>query len=100
MICVAILSPNIIVFLNDFLFDFSTRNLQNFLALRNYNKISKVVGALPLLKSSRISNRLFNRYLDRTCSWLITNADGLVFQSKISLEMHKTFLNFKINRFQ
>jgi glycosyltransferase involved in cell wall biosynthesis len=78
-------------------YDFSTRNLQNFLALRNYNKISKVVGALPLLKSSRISNRLFNRYLDRTCSWLITNADGLVFQSKISLEMHKTFLNFDVS---
>lgn len=75
-------------------YDFSIRNLQNFLALRNYKRISKVVGTLPLLKSSRVINRLLNRYLDRTCSWLLTNANGLVFQSKLSLEMHKTFLGF------
>jgi len=75
-------------------YDFSVRNLQNFLRLRGYGKISKILSTLPAFKSNKIINKLLNQYLDRTCSWLLSNADGIVFQSNISLEMHKTFLGF------
>ena len=75
-------------------YDFSIKNLQNFLILREYPVISKMLCKLPNLKSNIITNKIINKYLDRTCSWLLKNADGLIFQSDISLQMHKKFLNF------
>lgn len=75
-------------------YDFSSRNLENFLKLRGYNKSTKILSYFPDFKSKQFLNILINRHLDRTCQWLLKNADGLIFQSKLSLEMHKKFLNF------
>lgn len=75
-------------------YDFSSRNLENFLKLRGFNKSTKILSYFPDLKSRQFLNILINRHLDRTCQWLLKNATGLIFQSKLSLKMHKKFLNF------
>ena len=42
-------------------------------------------------------NTFFNRYLDRGATWLLSNADALIFQSELSMNMHKYFLNYEID---
>ena len=63
----------------------SPKNLSNFLTLRNHHSLGKFIGGFPDLNSSTFFDRIFNRYLDRTCIWLLKNSSGLVFQSSTSL---------------
>jgi glycosyltransferase involved in cell wall biosynthesis len=39
-----------------------------------------------------------NRYLDRGAAWLLQNADGIVFQSELSRDMHRAFLGYRPGR--
>ena len=75
-------------------YDFSTRNFEKFLISRGYYNLAKLVSKTPNYKSLKFFNFVVNRYLDRTCDWLIKNADGLIFQSETSLEMHQKFFEF------
>ena len=79
-------------------YDFTKENLSNFLNLREFNKLSKLISVLPKINSNKYINQLLNRYLDRTSNWLLQNAEGLIFQSQISLEMHRKFLGFCENK--
>ena len=42
-------------------------------------------------------SRFVNKYLDRGALWLLKNADGFIFQSKLSKEMHEKFLGSSID---
>lgn len=43
-------------------------------------------------------NKIFNRFLDRGAVWLLSNADALIFQSNLSIDMHKFFLGYDLNK--
>ena len=76
-------------------YDFSTKeSLKNFLELRNKLALSKSIFLIPEFLLNDKFNYVFNRFLDRTNTWLLKNSQGVVFQSKLSLEMHKEFLSF------
>ena len=76
-------------------YDFSKGSLKNFLLLRSKKRLSLIASVLPDMFLTQGFNFRINRYLDRTNLWLLKNADALVFQSHLSLEMHKKFLSFK-----
>jgi glycosyltransferase involved in cell wall biosynthesis len=70
---------------------FTSENLVNFLIQREKNN------TLTRFLASYVPNCLtpmLNRYLDRGAVWLLKNSNGIIFQSELSLRMHKRFLGF------
>ena len=75
-------------------YDFTKENLQNFLVLRDKKTAFHLSKIIPEFAYNSSVTKLLNRRLDRTSLWLMNNADGLIFQSQLSLKMHQKFLSF------
>ena len=79
-------------------YDFAKENLQKFLLLRDKKTAFYLSKIIPGFTCNSALTKFINKYLDRTCLWLLNNADGLIFQSQLSLKMHQHFLNFDPQR--
>ena len=77
-----------------YFYKFTVKEVLGFLSRRNYIKYKEGnVG-----KSFELSQSLsafLNRYLNRNINWLLDNADGFIFQSSLSKEIHDKFLGTK-----
>ena len=76
-------------------YNFTKKNFNNFLKLRKKKKLYNLVKFMPHFFFNKKLSKFLNMYIDRKSLWLLNNADGLIFQSQLSLNMHKTFLNYE-----
>ncbi len=70
------------------------KNLYGFLKQRK-PRLSILLFWIKYLPTLPLSfSKFINKYLDRGALWLLKNADGLIFQSELSKEMHRKFLGY------
>lgn len=77
----------------------SPDNYGNYLKSRNFFLLSYFVKILPNFFFNRYLQNIINNRLNRSIIWLLNNSKAFIFQSKISLKMHKKFLNFKKRKY-
>lgn len=77
-----------------YFYKFTVKEILGFLSRRNYIKY-KEGNIGKSFEPSQTLTTLVNRYLNRNIHWLLDNADGFIFQSKLSKEIHDKFLGTK-----
>jgi glycosyltransferase involved in cell wall biosynthesis len=73
-------------------YDFSYSALSSYLKSTNHYLLSCIVPRN--FRVPKFANFALNRFLNRNARWLYSNSNGLVFQSKLSYEMHVHFNGF------
>ncbi len=73
-------------------YDFSYSSLSSYLKSTNHHLLSLITPTK--FRVPRFANIVLNRYINRNARWLYSNSNGLVFQSKLSYEMHVHFNGF------
>jgi glycosyltransferase involved in cell wall biosynthesis len=75
-------------------------NMKNFIVQRKPKLLPYASLLSFLVQFLPFSSYLFNKYLNRASGWLLKNADALIFQSVISMQMHVRFMGFRPHKRQ